>query len=70
VTFAVALTIAGHWKTYDWINKFLAAALLLNLGTVPLAIIMRLRKGQTAKTDISVQLAYVWLLLATILFNR
>jgi predicted neutral ceramidase superfamily lipid hydrolase len=69
VTFAVCFTIAGQWKTYDWIKKLLAGVLLLNLGTVPIAIIMRLRKGKTSKPDISVQVAYVWLLLATLLFN-
>ena len=70
VTFAVCFTIAGQWKTYDWIKKLLAGVLLLNLGTVPIAIIVRLRKGKTSKSDISVQVAYTWLLLATILFNR
>ena len=70
VTLAVCVTIAGQWKTYDWIKKFLAVCLLLNMTTVPLAIILKLTKGTTAKPDLLVKTAYVWLLLATLLFNR
>jgi len=70
VTLVVCLTIAGQWKTYDWIKKLMALALVSNLVIVPLAIIMNLRKGGTAKPDMSVQGAYLWLLLATLLFNR
>ncbi len=70
VTLVVCLTIAGQWKTYDWIKKLMALALVFNLAVVPLAIIMNLRKGRTAKPDMSVQGAYIWLLLATLLFNR
>jgi hypothetical protein len=70
VTLAVCLTIAGQWKMYDWIKKLMALALLSNLATGPLAIIIRFRKGRSAKMDISVQVAYVWVLLATILFSR
>jgi hypothetical protein len=59
VSLAVCITIAGQWKTYDWIKKLLAVALLLNLAIGPLVIIMRLRKGLlTAKPDMPVQVAY------------
>ena len=70
VTLVVCLTIAGQWKTYDWIKKLMALALASNLAVVPVPIIMNLRKGKTSKPDMSVQVAYVWLLLATLLFNR
>ncbi len=70
VTFVVCITIAGQWKTYDWIKKLMALALVSNLAIVPLAIIVNLRKGRTVKSDMSVQGAYFWLLLATLLFNR
>lgn len=70
VTLVVCLTIAGQWKTYDWIKKLMALALVSNLAIVPLAIIVNLRKGRTVKPDMSVQGAYLWLLLATLLFNR
>lgn len=70
VTVAVSLTIAGHWKTYDWISKFLAFSLLLNLAIVPLTMVVKLIKGEKAKSDILVQTAYIWVLLATMLFNR
>jgi uncharacterized membrane protein len=70
VTLVVCLTIAGQWKSYDWIKKLMALALVFNLAVVPVAIIMNLRKGGTAKPDMSVQGAYIWLLLATLLFNR
>ena len=70
VTLVVCLTIAGQWKSYDWIKKLMALALVSNLAIVPLAIIVNLRKGRTVKPDMSVQGAYLWLLLATLLFNR
>lgn len=70
VTVVVCVTIAGQWQTYEWIKKLMALALVLNLAIVPLAIIMNLRKGITAKSDMSVQSAYLWLLLATLLFSR
>lgn len=70
VTLALCITIARQWTTYDWIKKLLAVTLLLNLAVGPLAIIMRLRKRVTEKPDMPIQVAYVWLLLATLLFNR
>ena len=71
VTIDVCLAIAFHWRTYDWIKKFLALVLVSNLVIVPVTIIINLRKkGIATKPDISVQTAYIWLLLATLLFNR
>ncbi|MGZ4840778.1 MAG: hypothetical protein ACXV5J_03470 [Candidatus Angelobacter sp.] len=70
VTIAVCMTIAGQWKTYEWIKKLLAIALLLNLATVPLAMIIKLSKGKKTKPDMLVQTAYIWLMLATMLFTR
>ena len=70
VTLVVCSTIAGQWKTYDWIKKLMALALVSNLLLVPLPIIKNLRKGVPAKPDMSVQSAYFWLLMATMLFNR
>jgi hypothetical protein len=48
----------------------MALALVANLVLVPLPIIKNLRKRVTAKPDMSIQSAYLWLLLATLLFNR
>jgi len=70
VTLVVCSTIAGQWKSYDWVKKLMAVALVSNIAIVPLAIIVNLRKGRTVKPDMSVQGAYFWLLLATLLFNR
>jgi hypothetical protein len=70
VTLVVCSTIADQWKTYDWIKKLMALALVANLVLVPLPIIKNLRKRVTAKPDMSIQSAYLWLLLATLLFNR
>jgi hypothetical protein len=70
VTIDVSLTIARHWKTYDWLGKFLGIVLLLNLAIVPLTRIIKFRKGEKPKPEILVQTAYLWLLLATLLFNR
>ena len=70
VPLAVCITIAGQWSAYDWTKKLLAIVLFLNLAIGPLAIIMKSRKGVTATPDMPVQVAYLWLLLATLLFNR
>ena len=74
VTIGVSLAIAKHWKTYDWLGKSLGIVFLLNLAIVPLATIMKLRKGEKAKPDVLVQTAYInaylWVMLATILFTR
>jgi hypothetical protein len=69
-TSAVCLTIVVHWRTYDWINKLLAVSLLLNLASVPLTVIIKGRKGITAKPERWIQTAYSWVILATVLFNR
>ena len=69
-TLAVCVTIVVQWGTYDWIKKVLAVGLLLNLASVPLTIIIKGRKGITEKPDRWIQTAYIWLILATILFNR
>ena len=70
VTVNVSFTIVRHWKTYDWIGQFLGIALLLNLAIVPLAMIIRFRKREKPKVDMLVQTAYIWVMLATMLFNR
>jgi hypothetical protein len=70
VTIDVSFAIVTHWKTYDWLGKFLGIVLLLNMAIVPLTTIIKLRKGEKAKPEMLVQTAYIWLLLATILFNR
>lgn len=70
VTIDVCLAIAFHWRTYDWIKKFLALVLVANLVIVPVTIIIKRKKGIATKPDMLVTTAYIWLLLATLLFNR
>lgn len=70
VTFNVNFAIVTHWKTFDWLGKFLGIALLLNLVVVPLMMIMRLSKGEKPKPEMLVQTAYIWVRLATMRFNR
>jgi drug/metabolite transporter (DMT)-like permease len=70
VSVDVCYKIARHWPTYDGISKLLAIALLLNLAIVPLLLIVKLSKGQEAKPDMLVQTAYIWVMLATMLFSR
>lgn len=69
-TLAVCLTIVLHWRTYDWINKLLAVVLLLNLARVPLMLSIKGTKEITTRPETWLQTAYVWIILATILFNR
>jgi hypothetical protein len=70
VTIDVGLVIVRHWKTYDWLGKFLSIVLLLNLVIVPVTRTIKFRRGEKPKPEILVQTAYIWLLLATLLFNR
>jgi hypothetical protein len=70
VTFNVSFATVTHWKTFDWLGKFLGIVLLLNLVIVPLTMIIRLSKGEKPKPDMLVQTAYIWVMLATMLFNR
>jgi hypothetical protein len=70
VTIDVGLAIVTHWKTYDWLGKFLGIVLLLNLVIVPLARTIKFRRGEKPKPEILVQTAYIWVLLATMLFTR
>jgi hypothetical protein len=70
VTIDVCLAIAAHWRTSDSISKFLGVVLILNLLIAPLNVIIRSRRGEKATPDMLVRTAYIWLLLATILFNR
>jgi len=69
-TVDVCLTIVLHWRTYDWINKLLAMVLLLNLALVPLRVIIKGTKEITTRPERWVQAAYIWIIPATILFNR
>jgi len=36
VTLVVCSTIAGQWKSYDWVKKLMAVALVSNLAIVRL----------------------------------
>jgi len=66
VTADVLMTIAKHWNGYDLISKFLALALLANLIVLPAAITW----GRIKRYDWqSLYPAYLWLLLATLLFG-
>jgi len=69
-TFNVSFATVTHWKTFDWLGKFLGIVLLLNLVIVPLTMTIRLSKGEKPKPDMLVQTAYIWVMLATLLFNR
>lgn len=69
VTTDVSLVIVRHWKTYDWLGKFLGIVLLLNLLIVFLTRTIKLGKEEKRKPEM-LQTAYIWLLLATMLFNR
>jgi hypothetical protein len=50
VTLVACLTIAGQWKTYDWIKKLMALALVFNLAVVPLPIIVNFTQRGNCKT--------------------
>jgi len=70
VTADVCLAIITHWKNYDWLGRFLAVVLMLNLGMALLLVFKKPREGERNRRVTYVSLAYSSSLLATLLFNR
>jgi hypothetical protein len=70
VTADVCLAIITHWTNYDWLGRFLAVILMLNLGVALLLVFKKPREGARNRRITYVSLAYGSLLLATLLFNR
>ena len=70
VTADVCLAIITHWKNYDWLGRFLAVVLMLNLGMALLLVFKKPREGERNRRVTYVSLAYSLSLLATLLFNR
>ena len=70
VTADVCLAIITHWKNYDWLGRFMAVVLLLNLGVALLLVFKKPRECERNRRVTYVSLAYGSLLLATLLFNR
>jgi predicted membrane channel-forming protein YqfA (hemolysin III family) len=66
-TLVVGLELATHWRSYGWFNKFVGVILLLSLLGSLLELI---RKKEKIDLQGFVTLAYMWLVLATILFGH
>ena len=64
VTADVCLAIITHWKNYDWLGRFLAVVLMLNLGMALLLVFKKPREGERNRRVTYVSLAYGSLLLA------
>lgn len=68
VSFIVCLAIIQHWKSFDWTSKFLAISLLV------LLLPLRLSRGEKhwlVKPDAPSPFeAYIWVMIATVLFSR
>jgi hypothetical protein len=67
VTVVVGAAIVGHWGTYDWFRRFVGVVLLLSLLVIGPQV---LRKKEKIDPNESVFVAYLWLMLATILFEH
>ena len=67
-TLVVGLELATHWGSYGWFNKFVGVILVLSLLTSLLELVRKKEK----KIDLQgfVTLAYMWVMLATILFGH
>ena len=66
-TGVVGLELATHWGSYGWFNKLVGVVLVLSLLVSLLEII---RKKEKLELQGFVTLAYMWLVLATILFGH
>jgi len=69
-TLRVFMAIIDHWKAYDGFGKLLAVILLVNLVAGFFVVSKQLRKNGKVVSATLVLAGYVWLLLATTLFNR
>jgi hypothetical protein len=66
-TGVVGLELATHWGSYGWFNKAVGVILVLSLLTSLLELIS---KKERINLQGFVTLAYMWLVLATILFGH
>jgi predicted membrane channel-forming protein YqfA (hemolysin III family) len=66
-TLVVGLELATHWGSYGWFNKFVGVILVLSLLGSLLELI---KKKEKIDFQGFVTLAYMWLVLATILFGH
>ena len=69
---STSVAIVGHWSTYRWMDRALAVAFILTL-LFPLSLVFS-RKGRMkvfgAAAINSMGLGYIWVFMATLLFNR
>ena len=70
VTANVCIRIAVRWPGYDWLSKSLALVLLASLMVIPVCTVWSQKAGKKVGFPQFVQAAYMWLLLATLLFAR
>jgi len=59
-----------HWRDYDLISKFIGLTLLFGLGVGLWVIFKKPGKSEKQRLTFMAQIAYVSLLLATMLINR
>lgn len=75
-TLDVCLTVFLRWKTFGWIYRFLCSVFLAVLLAAPLIGILHEKRARAGKKVTphhpadDLLTAYLWLLLATLLFGR
>lgn len=70
VTIDVFIAVVTHWNNYDWMGKVVGSVLMLSTGIGLFLVLKKPGEGEKNRRVSFVTLAYIWLLLATILFNR
>jgi hypothetical protein len=72
-TFMTIATVIAHWATFDWLNRFLAIELVIVLA-VSLGFVLNQGKAWARRLELTgfsdLRMGYMWLILATILYNR
>jgi predicted membrane channel-forming protein YqfA (hemolysin III family) len=66
-TLVIGLEVSRHWGSYGWFNKFVGVILVLSLLGSLLELI---KKKEKIDLQGFVTLAYMWLVLSTILFGH
>jgi uncharacterized membrane protein len=66
-TFLVVVGVVFHWASYNSLRKSLAVVLLLNLFIGSVVTRKIIQKNRSP--EIIIQQAYMWLILATMLFG-
>ena len=69
VTFNIMVNVLLRWRNYNLLNKSLGVVLLANMVLSLVHVFLQRKGRKKLQPDLLLQLSYVCLLLATVVFN-